>query len=95
MTCVQEIENVQRISTSLLCVQLVFVIIFLILSKEKRAVDLVFLGGLFLFHPLFHKSITDCGKELFLSSILYLCTTFGLCIGFWYRSRILENIKGP
>ena len=95
MTCVQEIENVQWISTSLLCVQLVFVIIFLILSKEKRATELVFLAGLFLFHPRFHKSITDCGEELFFSSILFLCTTLGLCIGFWYRSTILENIKGP
>ena len=95
MTCVQEIENIQLISTSLLCVQLVFVIIFLVLSKEKRVIDLVFLTGLFLFHPRFLKSITDCGEELLYSSILFLCTTLGLCIGFRYRSAILEKIKGP
>lgn len=95
MTCVEEIEYFQNLSNILLCVQGMFVIIFFLLSKEKRTTDVLFFAGLLLFHPVFHKTVLDCGEELFQGSILFLCTTVGLCVGFQYRSRLLEKIKDP
>ena len=95
MTCVQEIEYFTMISTTLLCVQVLFVIIFFVLSNEKRPVDFLFFIGLFIFHPRLHKSISDCGEELFHVSLLFLCTTVGLCIGFRYRKSLIEKIKAP
>ena len=91
MTCVEEIEYFQTLSTILLCSQVIFVIIFLGLSKEKRGVDLLFIISLLLFHPLFHKSISDCGEEIFQGSLLFLCTTVGLIIGFHYRSTLVKK----
>ena len=95
MTCVEEIEYFQNLSITLLCVQGIFVIIFLVLSKEKRITDLLFFVGLLLFHPRFHKTISDCGEELLQGSVLFLCTTVGLIFGFQYRSSILGKIKDP
>ena len=95
MTCVQEIEYFLNVSTVLLCVQGIIVIIFFGLSQQKRIVDLLFFIGLLMFHPRFHKAVTDCGEETFQSSLLFLCTTVGLIVGFYYRSTIIGKTKDP
>ena len=95
MTCVEEIEYFQNISTILLCVQALFVIIFLRLSKEKRQVDLFFFLGLIFLHPKWHKTISDCGEEMFHGSLLFFGTTLALVIGFFYRSSLINKIKDP
>lgn len=93
MTCVEEAENFLQISTILLCVQGMFVIIFFGLSKHKRIIDVSFFLGLLIFHPRIHKNTTDCGEEMFQGSLLFLCTTVGLLVGFHYRNTLIRKTK--
>ena len=93
MTCEEEIVYFQNISTTLLCLQGLFVIIFFVLSKEKRNLDVLFLLGLIFLHPVFYKKNTDCGEEIFQNSLLFFGTSVVLIIGFYYRENILRRMK--